>query len=112
MIDTLKYTWNPVYAGFFTSGKPGNTRGWVIKLSNIHGKQHCCNSNRTNLCVPLCTSTVLAIGKRCPPPHDTHFSRSKTLHNQESRQLWFEMKKMEISYVVCLQQMENFNWKL
>ena len=47
-----------------------------------------------------------------PPPHDTHFSRSKTLHNQESRQLWFEMKKMEISYVVCLQQMENFHWKL
>ena len=45
-------------------------------------------------------------------PHDTHFSQSKTLHNQGSRQLWFEMKKMEISYVVCLQQMENFNWKL
>ena len=69
VIDTLKYTWNPVYAGFFTSGKPGKTRGSVIKLSNIHGKQHCCNSNRTNLCVPLCKTTVIAIGKRCPPRH-------------------------------------------
>jgi len=56
-------------------------------------------------------TAVTATGQICVY-HYTHFSRSKTLHNQGSRQLWFEMKKMEISYVVCLQQMENFNWKL
>ena len=44
--------------------------------------------------------------------HDTHSNHSKTLHNQGSEELWFEVKQMEISYVVCLQQMEKFNWKL
>ena len=75
VINTLSYTWNLVYAGFFTYGKPGKTRGSVIKLSNIHGKQHCCNSNRTNLCVPLCKTTLIAAGKRCPfPPPTTRTS--------------------------------------